>query len=747
MSHVKGHYRVVDGKLVWVNEHEREGQAAGEKFSLFGEHGIGGKQEEPAPAPKPEPKVAPKVSTPKHTEPKPKSEQEVAATGSDLGSGLDAPETKAELTKEHYTDVGKKIGGAAKDMAALKAKYWKTSLAVTLDDLEAMEGESPELAQQLLTKEQQLGTKAEFISQMKNQGASPGCAYFASRLYAMIGDPVDTPAGRKAFALGILRFQKAAAQWQTVGDVVQGIACMRNEAAGVWLQPGAAEHLEGLKETYTKTRAVLQEMEHYTNDFGGYVFGSDPKPKTEEAQKALEAWKAAESSYKEKKKELEVAAKADPNNPEMPVKAMGQKFLNSISSYQWIKSTRKRSWEVDGEMGWGFAEKKSQGKDSSSEGGAPKEKQKKPWHGWVKPENDTVEKSGGAAAKIYVAQTLADTFGIKGVEYGNWMDKDASLHHTQACGEALADLAFVLGMDPKEVSLNGRLSIAFGARGKGKAAAHYEPDKKVVNMTKKKGGGSLAHEWGHALDNIMAMVSTGGTSHHLALMMDSKGVPPGDQMPYPVVEAFMGVYEAMHQGDFQKTNTVHIHPEVTPTVSAGSAMLGRLKDNGGDVQKTLEYYETAFAYNKKYHPKKFAKMMKRHAQALANHLKAPVPIISKEGKPTSHFVATGETMGEKYWGSKPELFARAWESFVMDKMTEKGMKNTYLVSGVMKEQAEQYGKMLQVLEPLGGKTSVYPLGEERERINAAFEKLVAALNTHKMFAKAISILNMRSLFD
>ena len=61
-------------------------------------------------------------------------------------------------------------------------------------------------------------------------------------------------------------------------------------------------------------------------------------------------------------------------------------------------------------------------------------------------------------------------------------------------------------MSPKALSLNGELAIAFGARGHGgeeAAAAHYEPGHQVINMTKIKGAGSLAHEWFHALDHYL----------------------------------------------------------------------------------------------------------------------------------------------------------------------------------------------------------------------------------------------------
>ena len=67
------------------------------------------------------------------------------------------------------------------------------------------------------------------------------------------------------------------------------------------------------------------------------------------------------------------------------------------------------------------------------------------------------------------------------------------------------DLAMVCGVSPKALSLGGKLAMAFGARGVGKFNAHYEPDKVVINLTKTKGAGSLAHEWFHAIDNYFNM--------------------------------------------------------------------------------------------------------------------------------------------------------------------------------------------------------------------------------------------------
>ena len=68
------------------------------------------------------------------------------------------------------------------------------------------------------------------------------------------------------------------------------------------------------------------------------------------------------------------------------------------------------------------------------------------------------------------------------------------------------DLSDMIGIDHKALGFNGRLAMAFGARGRGGALAHYEPVQRVINLTKMRGGGSLGHEWFHAIDNILGEV-------------------------------------------------------------------------------------------------------------------------------------------------------------------------------------------------------------------------------------------------
>ena len=124
-------------------------------------------------------------------------------------------------------------------------------------------------------------------------------------------------------------------------------------------------------------------------------------------------------------------------------------------------------------------------------------------------------------------ETFLATFGAYGVEFGNWQtDRHACLNRTT---DALLDLAQVIRWQPAAITFHGRLALAFGSRGHGKAAAHYEPGRRVINLTKTAGAGCLAHEWFHAYDHAATSLEGGsgytGTAglRHLAAVLN--GLP------------------------------------------------------------------------------------------------------------------------------------------------------------------------------------------------------------------------------
>ena len=119
---------------------------------------------------------------------------------------------------------------------------------------------------------------------------------------------------------------------------------------------------------------------------------------------------------------------------------------------------------------------------------------------------------------------MLKTFGFYGGEFGNWENQIERQQNLNFSYEAFRDLAAALGIKDSDISLNGKLSIAFGARGKGNALAHFEPMRNVINLTKIKGAGSLAHEWGHAFDFFLA--SKIDTPFHFASQSNDDLIKP-----------------------------------------------------------------------------------------------------------------------------------------------------------------------------------------------------------------------------
>lgn len=97
---------------------------------------------------------------------------------------------------------------------------------------------------------------------------------------------------------------------------------------------------------------------------------------------------------------------------------------------------------------------------------------------------------------------LLERFGIRGVEYGNWVNQEDRAEYTEGLIQSLPLLATLLDV-PEHTLGQGKLSLAIGARGSSAALAHYEPGEiSAINLTKKNGWkGVTAHEYGHFLDN------------------------------------------------------------------------------------------------------------------------------------------------------------------------------------------------------------------------------------------------------
>ncbi|EKZ8774039.1 hypothetical protein V4F76_003228 [Salmonella enterica] len=159
-------------------------------------------------------------------------------------------------------------------------------------------------------------------------------------------------------------------------------------------------------------------------------------------------------------------------------------------------------------------------------------------------------------------EKFSGAFGFRGVQFGNYVEGPRRQSDLNRAYDSLMDMADVLKVPAKALSLNGRLGLAFGARGKGgknAAAAHYEPGEVAINLTKGNGAGSLAHEWFHALDNYFGQYDAARegeiTSGDKFMTSNNKRWPQWNDkekeylhpVRQEVYDAFKGVVNAVHK--------------------------------------------------------------------------------------------------------------------------------------------------------------------------------------------------------
>lgn len=185
-------------------------------------------------------------------------------------------------------------------------------------------------------------------------------------------------------------------------------------------------------------------------------------------------------------------------------------------------------------------------------------------------------------------ELFQEEFGFRGVQFGNYVEGPRRQADLNEAYDALMDLAGVIGIPPKAISLNGSLGLAFGARGKGgknAAAAHYEPGSIVINLTKKSGAGSLAHEWWHGLDNYFSRARGNNAGY-----VSNQPYFRGEGVRPEVTDQFKAVMKAIHatnlkirssELDKRRTKEYWSTPIEMSARSFESYVIGKLQDQSG----------------------------------------------------------------------------------------------------------------------------------------------------------------------
>ena len=262
------------------------------------------------------------------------------------------------------------------------------------------------------------------------------------------------------------------------------------------------------------------------------------------------------------------------------------------------------------------------------------------------------------------------------------------------------------------------MGLALGSRGSGNAAAHFERDNLVINLTKTKGAGSLAHEWFHALDN------------YFSRMRNGEAVPAGREQAYITYKPERGWVKADNNGK-----------PIPYALSLTSAQLRNvLKDKAGyDDSKSLA--ENAKHFN--YAPDPM------HKDGVRPQVEAAfAELVEALNNSPMAARATVLDKGAKdgYWSRIIERGARSFENYVINRMQALGYDNDYLANVRSPEEfarnPERYPYLLPTEEQpiVDAFDNLFNTIETREGGNGNVEMYSIAASTRSAYESRIDAL-------
>lgn len=236
--------------------------------------------------------------------------------------------------------------------------------------------------------------------------------------------------------------------------------------------------------------------------------------------------------------------------------------------------------------------------------------------------------------KDVTGEDLKKTFGFASVTYGKYANQQMRQAHTNHAFDALHDLAKRLGLKPVDISLGRTLQLAIGALGHGKYSATYNHNYphpeggtvNVINLTRDRGDGTLAHEWTHALD------------YHLR----SKG-EKADELVSQIVRSLRKFY------DYQRVEQYIL------------GFFGGSYRYGGSMKKATELENAKYWLQRQKFDTGQDTVYYRNAQKLDK---------GKGAKP--------------YWSNEREMLARAFEAWIYDTLDG---SSPYLVNSFVEDGA------------------------------------------------------------
>lgn len=591
--------------------------------------------------------------------------------------------------------------------------------------------------------------------------------------------PAVAAQSRVDYVRAINTLRERMERCRTHDDVLKELAEIRDERVGGVLNAPEADTLSGYQKQLEEVQGLLKEHRSTHRALGSAEYEAEIAAKAaktqadkerlrvlwRKAQLATQAWVHGHVAYYDGLEALQskllaaqsalrsAAGKRNAAENEMTRgwRTLGEKFAR-VLNYRHGDNAFQRAViavKLDKVTDWSWAKKERKKGEKS-----PDEQVSKKSERFQLLVADHFDRIGGRTATVGSSAELRARFGLRAVQSGLWVLSDyaSGKFHMQQCSQALADLADVLGIKDEDVSFRGRLAVAFGARGNGPAKAHYEAVERVINMTKMAGAGSLAHEWFHALDNILLAAYGVDDAHAFGSHAGSRNTA----LPSPLRDAFNRLHRAMTEGKFLSRQEVEIDDKddrmadinLTKERSSGHLSFGRpnwrhvivsAASPDAAMQGLAEMRERGLFGHGRRGDKQFAAVQRIAAAYWTKDQKGKtrkVAIFSGEGRSRYLVEAmrlnSGSPVAGKpgYWSQPHELAARAFAQYVEGKLARMGRKNEYLS---YKSSNDAYG----------ARQYPYPEGDERVAIEAAFDNLIAVMHAEDAFHKAASVLPER----
>ena len=364
-------------------------------------------------------------------------------------------------------------------------------------------------------------------------------------------------------------------------------------------------------------------------------------------------------------------------------------------------------------------------------------------------------------------EALIEVFGFRGINFGNWTKQSERQDFLNSAYDALFDLAELLNLPPKALSLDGKLGLAFGAQGRSKAAGHFIPEYNEINLTRKSGAGALAHEWWHALDYYFGDQSLGKDFSGRSIL----GSTSQGELRIEVFDALKKLDDVIKYSPLSEKEVA----EKAETIEKGSRR--NLEYYANDIKRSFAKSKkadkiAAFVDNivknaEKIDVKNDQELQKEYVELLDERRRTwenigklssllfqckklqQVKELAAASKKYSKFYENAKLlntyekgMGSAYWTSSTELGARAFSSYILDKTAKQNFKSNFLVRDekgeysfnfeVIAKKLEAHQKGEEYAEDEKSIIEWYPAEpDERKRIFAALDELFRTIKYEK----------------